>query len=257
MNRGSVNAMCQFNPRRFVAPFSASARAPVAVSACLTGERVRYDGTDRLFSAAQLLDQTLQLLPICPEVGAGFGVPRPPIQLVLTDSGLRARGRDDTALDATAALNNFAGGSAQRFRRLQSLCGYLWKSRSPSCGLGSAPLYNQAGQQVGIGNGIQAEYFQRRLPWLHCREENDFPDTEAVAVFVLRCRLIFDLLHIAPDDLPSAHTHYLFLRHEFSAEDEELLVTAGEHGDIGTYLIALNSACNQINRAELLQMFRS
>lgn len=256
MSRVSAIAMCQFNPRRFVDPRSAMVRAPVAVSACLVGERVRYDGADKLLAATALLDQALQLTPICPEVGAGFSVPRPPVQLVVTDAGTRAQGRDDTALDATAALTNFAQLSTQRFYREQSLCGYLWKSRSPSCGFGSTPLFNPSGQQVGLGNGIQADYFQRLLPWLHYREESDLSDDDAVAVFVLRCRLIFDLLHTAPDDLPGAHRHYRFLWRQLLAESRELLEELCGSGSITNYLVALNSACNQINHTELLELFR-
>src|SRR5690625_7479154 len=58
----------------------------VAVSACMTGQAVRYDGGHR--HQAELLDalaDRLEILPLCPEFR--LGIPRTPVQRVLTRQG--------------------------------------------------------------------------------------------------------------------------------------------------------------------------
>ena len=59
----------------------------VGISSCLTGLRVRYDGNHKLNQGLlDALQQQFELLPICPEVEIGLGVPREPIRLVRTTS---------------------------------------------------------------------------------------------------------------------------------------------------------------------------
>ena len=55
----------------------------LGISSCLLGQRVRYDGghqQDR--SLAGTLGRLFDLVPVCPEVEAGLGVPREPMRLV-------------------------------------------------------------------------------------------------------------------------------------------------------------------------------
>lgn len=55
----------------------------IAVSSCLLGEAVRYDGTDNHIEyITQQLAKEYTLISLCPEMAMGMGVPRPPIQLV-------------------------------------------------------------------------------------------------------------------------------------------------------------------------------
>jgi len=210
-----------FRADRFYHAVSAQVRAPVAVSACLVGAAVRYDGTDkRLGAIEQWLDGALQLLPVCPEVGAGLGVPRPPVQLVMaaSDDQPRARGRDDDRLDVTEPLRRYAEQSARTLRAQHFLCGYLFKSRSPSCGVNSAPLLDSTGKNIGTANGIQADYFQRELPWLVYCEESALGDERNSLRFILQCRLVFDVLHAGAVPLTELQQHYYFLIEKFSSK---------------------------------------
>lgn len=255
MSDSVSTALRPFNPSRFIHAASASQRAPVAISACLSGQRVRYDGADKAFAATALLDSALGLIPICPEVGAGLGVPRPAVQLVRTVAGLRALGRDDATLDVTAALQNYAETSARALRQHPLLCGYLWKSRSPSCGLASTPLFDNNNRQIGVSSGIQAAYIQHHLPLLHCREESDLNSAQAVAAFVLMCRLVFDLLLVDPHDLPDVHRHYHFLRQRLSTETRERLDIWCKRRESREYLAALKLGCSEIDQEKLLELF--
>jgi uncharacterized protein YbbK (DUF523 family) len=111
-----------------------SGREVVVVSACLLGVRCRHDGGDKRNDAAVARavppDGGAELLPLCPEVLARLGVPRPPINL--SPDGKTAhdpRGRDVTAeLDAGARLADLYATQAGATRA-------LLKERSPSCGV--------------------------------------------------------------------------------------------------------------------------
>lgn len=55
----------------------------VGVSACLLGQPVRYDGQAKPHAwVRDVLARKAELVPLCPETGAGLPVPRPPVRLV-------------------------------------------------------------------------------------------------------------------------------------------------------------------------------
>jgi uncharacterized protein YbbK (DUF523 family) len=109
---------------------ASSGKEVVAVSACLLGVRCRFDGADKRNDAAIARLGDVEILPICPEVLARFGTPRPAIMLSPDGkSATDARGRDVTqTLEAGARLADLfvTEGGAQRA---------LLKERSPSCGV--------------------------------------------------------------------------------------------------------------------------
>ena len=103
---------------------------PVAVSACLLGVPCRYDGTHRRSEAVLRAVRGRRVWPICPEVIAGFGVPRPPI--VLTESPRRVV--DAAGRDRTEALRAAGRWVVVQARRL-GIAAAVLKERSPSCGV--------------------------------------------------------------------------------------------------------------------------
>jgi len=243
-----------FTKARFADPRSATQRAAVAVSACLAGQRVRYDGDDKLLPAFEQLSRALELIPICPEVGAGLSVPRPPVQLVEHNATVRALGRENPKLDVTAPLQRFAEDSLDQLVSAHTLCGYLWKSRSPSCGLNSTPLFDGAGHQIGLRSGIQATQFQNALPWLCYAEETHLVEAVAIDCFVLRCRLVYDVMHCG-QSLAALHHHYQFLIERLPENARAQLTQLCSDKSKGAYLTALLFQCGQIDREELLSLF--
>lgn len=248
---------------RFFHPASAETRPLVAISSCLTGQRVRYDGDHKqLLQWEQVLASQLQWLPICPEVGAGLGVPRPPVRLVaMAGQTARARGRDDPSLDVTDALRDFAAASVAELRR-QRVCGYLWQSRSPSCGRGSTPLFDAQGQQIGFTSGIQADHIRREMPWLATAEDTDVATTVAAWRFVLRCRLVYDVLQTETSALPALHRHYIsqtggaaLLDGALGGREETLLEEAARAEDTTGYLTVFNTAVEGLPADRLLALF--
>jgi uncharacterized protein YbbK (DUF523 family) len=143
--------------RAELARIKGAGREVVVVSACLLGVRCRYDGDDKRDDAAVArVAGGAEILPLCPEVLARLGVPRPPITLSADGkSATDARGRDVTAeLEAGARLADFYAGEAGATR---ALC----KERSPSCGV--SEVHGADGVRPGQGR-LVARLRARALP---------------------------------------------------------------------------------------------
>jgi uncharacterized protein YbbK (DUF523 family) len=81
----------------------------VGVGSCLVGESVRYNGGHKRRNLhTENLQDHLQLVSICPEVGIGLGVPRETIHLVEVDGEIRARDSGTQQRDVTDALEAYA-----------------------------------------------------------------------------------------------------------------------------------------------------
>ena len=154
----------------------------IAVSACLLGEAVRYDGTDKRDGSicGELADQ-YELVPVCPEVGAGLGVPRPPVHLTGEREAPRALGVEDDSLDVTAPLQAYID---TLLDELDGVDGAILKARSPSCGL-AVPV-RDAGGRPHPGMGLFARALAARRPDLPLADEADLADPERRQVFLAR-----------------------------------------------------------------------
>jgi uncharacterized protein YbbK (DUF523 family) len=151
-----------------------SERPLIAVSACLLGQPVRYDGGHKRDAGViGLLVRVGEVLPLCPEAGAGLGVPRPPVRLTRQDGDVRALGVEDAGLDVTGVLTGYA---RQLQVELDQVCGLVSKSRSPSCGQGSTPLYDRRGRLLSYRDGLFVEQFRQGLPLVPMVEESDLAD---------------------------------------------------------------------------------
>lgn len=153
-------------------------RPRLAVSSCLLGAPVRYDGgcgRDRFL--ADRLSRHVDWVPVCPETEIGLGVPRPALRL-LTDGRLITEGG---AADHTAAVTRLA---EERIPLLEGLDGYVFKSRSPSCGLLSLPRYEPGRPGAGAdgrpvdhrGRGLFAALIHDALPDLPVQKDGGLRD---------------------------------------------------------------------------------
>jgi len=125
-------------------------RQRILVSACLLGERVRYNGEplpcdERL----RRWQEQGRLVMICPEVAGGLPVPRPPAEA-------QADGRIVTG-DGTDVSHYFAVGAeaAARLAASQQIRIAILKARSPSCGSGEIYDGSFSGQRIS-GDGVTA-----------------------------------------------------------------------------------------------------
>jgi len=154
----------------------------VAISSCLLGENVRYDGKHKQDPCiAQYITARVDWKPVCPEVGAGLGVPRPPVQLVGDKDRPRALGVENASLDVTDSLVDYA---RKMLPELQGVSGYIFKSRSPSCGLTDTPLFDADGHDNGFTSGIYARVITTALPDLPVIDEQQLLDAQSRDLFM-------------------------------------------------------------------------
>ena len=120
----------------------------IIVSACLLGERVRYDGKSKPEPLlTDLWGRRFRLIGVCPEVEAGLAVPREAMRLEDDPDRPVLRGVTSRR-DFTSFLHEWL---ARRLPELAELepDGFLLKSRSPSCGL--APVAVHGSERPGAG----------------------------------------------------------------------------------------------------------
>ncbi|MDY6941544.1 MAG: DUF523 and DUF1722 domain-containing protein [Pseudomonadota bacterium] len=156
----------------------------IGVSSCLLGESVRYNGghkRDRF--VADILASYFQLIPVCPEVAVGMGVPREPIRLELRDAQIRAVGVKDKSRDMTQPLREYGRRMAAE---LPSICGYIFKSKSPSCGVERVKVYVPGGRPLNDGRGVYAAEIAQARPLLPIEEEGRLNDSVLRENFIER-----------------------------------------------------------------------
>nr|AQQ74660.1 hypothetical protein [uncultured bacterium] len=156
----------------------------VGVSQCLLGDRVRYDGEHKRCGwVVEKLAKYVTLVPVCPEVAMGLGVPRPSMRLV--DGG-----KTGTRLVTNAAgvdLTEKARSTFDRLeRKLGELDGFIFKKNSPSCGTERVKLFGKSGKPRREGVGLFAGLVRERRPDLVVIEEGRLTDPEQRENFVVR-----------------------------------------------------------------------
>ncbi|MBU8932627.1 MAG: DUF523 domain-containing protein [candidate division Zixibacteria bacterium] len=159
----------------------------IAVSACLLGHKVRYDGEHRRHEwIANRLAQRVKLLPICPELDAGLSVPREPIDLIGEIGNPRAIGRESET-DLTDKLRQSASIRLQK-KDIKHFSAFIFKDKSPSCAIRGEKIILKSGRIVRKGTGIFAAELMRRypqLPVIHAIDLDDDHKRESFMTHVL------------------------------------------------------------------------
>ena len=172
----------------------------IGISACLLGQPVRYDaGHKRDGFLVETFGPHVEWVPVCPEVEAGFGVPRETLRLEWRSAGAagtsRARGQridprhvalvfPKTGQDVTATMRQYAGRRAAELVQ-ENLSGYVLKKDSPSCGMERVKVYSGAAVERS-GRGLFAEALIATLPNLPVEEEGRLADPRLRDNFVER-----------------------------------------------------------------------
>ena len=165
----------------------------IAISSCLLGKNVRYDGTNKRNELIlNKLPDYFELRAECPEMAIGLGVPRAPIQMVMLSNELRLLGVDAPERDVTVAMQAHA-------KDMITLCadisGYIFKSRSPSCGLEQVPVLNSRGELVQYSDGFYAGMIRSAYPQLPIIDEQALGSTDKVDEFIDRVQTYHQSKH--------------------------------------------------------------
>lgn len=120
------------------------------------------------------LGRFVEYIPVCPEVEYGLPVPREALRLVGDPESPRLV-TSRTNVDHTEGMKQWA---ARRVVELEQedLCGFIFKSKSPSSGMERVKVYDRHGVPVNKGVGIFARAFMDRFPLIPVEEEGRLHD---------------------------------------------------------------------------------
>lgn len=220
----------------------------LGISTCLLGEPVRYDGGHKLDRYLRdTLGQYVEYVPVCPETEAGFGIPRESMRLE-GDVDAPRLVTSRTGIDMTDRMVAWA---QERVRQLESedLCGFIFKSNSPSSGMERVKLFDHNRVPRKIGVGIFASIFMKHFPLLPVEEDGRLHDPMLRENFIERIFIAKrwrDLIAQKPDvgDLVEFHTRHKLL----------VMAHSPKHGSLMGKLVA---AAKQTPRDELFERYQS
>lgn len=160
-------------------------KTKLGISACLLGEKVRYDGShkhDRFLT--DTLGKYVEYVPVCPEVECGMSVPREALRLVGDPESSRLVTRK-THMDYTDQMLDWAAKRLAELER-EELCGFIFKGRSPSSGMERVKVYSDQGMPVQKGVGVFARAFMTYFPLLPVEEDGRLHDLKIRENFIQR-----------------------------------------------------------------------
>lgn len=267
-------------------------RIKIGISACLIGEQVRFDGGHKRDGyITGTLGLYFDFVPLCPEMGAGLGVPRQTLHLVRKEGTLRAVNTKDASIDHTDALVRYTDIAVPQ---LQGIHGYILKKNSPSCGMERVKVYSLENRNVPPdrdGIGIFAQGLREQFPLLPIEEEGRLCDPVLRENFIQRVFIYhrwqqLQAAELKPADLVAFHADhkYILMAHDqdmardlgqkvaqAGAADDfprladnylqslmtilEKRVSRGQHANVLMHLLGhLKNALDTDDRQELLEM---
>lgn len=135
----------------------------IAISSCLCGSNVRYDGSNRFNPELLELIKGHELVMICPELEAGFPIPHEPLEIreghVFTVSGK----------DVSKQLESGCLNCLQKAKDCDFL---ILKRKSPSCGKGKIYDGSFSGKLIE-GDGVFAKLCRKEGLRIYSEEEID------------------------------------------------------------------------------------
>jgi uncharacterized protein YbgA (DUF1722 family)/uncharacterized protein YbbK (DUF523 family) len=150
-------------------------RVKLGISACLLGDKVRYDGQHKLDPYLKVtFGQFVEWVRVCPEVDCGLPVPREAMRLVGDPQSPRLV-TQRTGIDHTDRMLRWSRGVLRRLDK-EGLCGFIFKSKSPSSGLSRVKVYGASGMPGKTGRGLFAGAVVEHFPLLPVEDDGRLHD---------------------------------------------------------------------------------
>jgi uncharacterized protein YbgA (DUF1722 family)/uncharacterized protein YbbK (DUF523 family) len=187
----------------------------IGISSCLLGNNVRYDGGhkwDRYVT--ETLEEYFEWVPVCPEVEYGLPIPREAMHLVgepATPRLVTVR----TGIDHTSGMLKWSDKKLKDIEN-EELCGFIFKSRSPSSGISGVKVYTPSGMPSRRGRGIFGGAFMRHFPIIPVIDDGRLHDPQLrenfiERIFVYRRWKDFLQNNTSIKDLVAFHTEHKLL----------------------------------------------
>lgn len=140
-----------------------TAPVKIGISSCLMGNSVRYDGGHKLdILLRDTLGSFVEYVPVCPESECGLGIPREAMRLEGDPENPRLM-TINSRKNITTKMKKWAVKRIMELKK-EDLCGFIFKSKSPSCGMEGVKVYNEKGMPVLKGIGMFAREVMDKFP---------------------------------------------------------------------------------------------
>ena len=147
----------------------------IGISSCLLGNEVRWNAGHKLDKyLTRTLGKFVEYVPVCPEVEVGLGIPRESMRLV----GDPENPRLITFKSKTDHTDRMLTWTKKRVKELEKedLCGFIFKSDSPSSGMIRVKVYNEKGMPHKVGIGIFARAYMEHFPLIPVEDDGRLND---------------------------------------------------------------------------------
>ena len=199
----------------------------IGISTCLLGENVRYDGGHKLDRYLRdIVGQFVQWVPVCPEVECGLSIPREAMRLI-GDVNAPRLVTIKSGIDYTERMQNWIKVKLDQLEK-ENLCGFVFKSKSPSSGMQRIKVYNKSGTPIKKGIGLFARAFMERFKLMPVEDEGRLNDPNLRENFIERIFVYKrwqDLIEKGktPGNLVSFHSAHKLLIMAHSPKDSRKL----------------------------------
>jgi uncharacterized protein YbbK (DUF523 family) len=140
----------------------------IGISSCLLGKQVRYDAKHKKDQhLIDTLGKDVEWVPVCPEVEYGLPVPREKMRLTGDPRSPRLV-TIKTGIDHTEGMLKWTESRLKELEK-EDLCGFIFKSKSPSSGYKGVKVYSPKG--IRSGSGLFAAAFMRYFPLIPVEDE--------------------------------------------------------------------------------------
>ena len=144
-----------------------------------------FDGGHKLDRfITDTLGRYVEYVPVCPEFECGLGVPREAMRLVGDPSNPRLV-TTHTRVDDTERMVAWARTRVKELEH-EELCGFIFKSNSPSSGVERVRVYDEHGVPSKRGVGIFARIFMQTFPRMPVEEDGRLHDMKIRENFIER-----------------------------------------------------------------------
>ncbi len=194
----------------------------LGISRCLLGENVRYNGGHKRDNyLCNELGKYVKWYSVCPEVDCGMPIPREPMHLRGDEKSQRLI-TNNTGIDKTVQMQEWIAPALAEIEK-QKLCGFIFKSKSPSSGMERVKVFNDQGVPRKIGSGLFAAAFMKHFPHLPVEEEGRLHDPVLRENFIERVFTVYRWQQMlengfTPAALVEFHTAHKYLLMSHSPE---------------------------------------
>ncbi len=156
----------------------------LVLSSCLDLKPVRYNGEVVRDDFVVKLREYCNIVPVCPEIAIGLGVPRDRVIIYRKQDGFGVS-QPTTKRDLTDKMNEFSKNFLSSIRNID---GFLLKSKSPSCGISNTVIYKDFEGTIkqGKGKGLFAMNVLEAFPDLPVEDEGRLKNPELKDIFLTR-----------------------------------------------------------------------